>query len=62
MYEGSLSIENGLESIDDVLMSPTHHQGAPQGVPPPGQNQQGGTLINPIDKLYSMQSSYFNAE
>ncbi len=61
MYEGSLSIENGLESIDD-LMPPTHHQGAPPGVPPNGQNPQGGTLINPIDKLYSMQSSYFNAE
>ncbi len=63
MYEGSLNMENGLEHIEDVLMAHAPHQGAPQAVPAGGGGApQGGTLINPIDKLYSMQSSYFSAE
>ena len=63
MYEGSLSIENGLDHIEDVLMSHNRHQGAPQAVPSSGgSTQQGAPLINPIDKLYSMQNSYFSAE
>ena len=63
MYEGSLSIENGLDHIEDVLMPHSHHQGALQGVPSSGgSSQQGAQPINPIDKLYSMQSSYFNGE
>ena len=62
IYEGSLNIENGLEHIEDVLMSHNHHQGAPPAAPSGGGGGQGTPLINPIDKLYSMQSSYFNAE
>ena len=62
MYEGTLSIENGLDHIEDVLM-PHSHQGALQTVSNNGGSSQQGTQpINPIDKLYSMQSSYFNGE
>ena len=52
MYEGSMGMEGNLDTIDDVLLG---NQSAPNGT------SQGG-LVNPIDKLYSMQSSYFSAE
>ena len=65
-YEGSVGMDNSLDSIDNMLLPggggpgsiPTHH--------PPTNTPIGlttaGTIVNPIDKLYSMQSSYFNAE
>ncbi len=56
MYNSSLGMDSGsLESIGDVLMSQSE---APSAV----ATGPGGTVVNPIDKLYSMQSSYFNAE
>ena len=54
IYETPMMAEGGMDTIDDVLMS---HQGASSG---PGGAQ--GSLINPIDKLYSMQNSYFSTE
>lgn len=54
LYEGSLGVESGLDNLDDVIMSQSgsgSHGNSPRG-----------SLVNPIDKLYSMQNSYFNAE
>ena len=52
IYESSRTMDGSLENIDEVLMTQTSQN-----------NGSGhGTLVNPIDKLYSMQSSYFNAE
>ena len=50
--DGSVNLDEKMDSIDRIL----------------GQDRQtnGGShcnnVINPIDKLYSMQSSYFSAE
>ena len=54
LYGGSLGMEtNSLETLGDMLMGQT-----PSAVTPSGQTHVG----NPIDKLYSMQSSYFTAD
>ncbi|KAL4219219.1 hypothetical protein ACF0H5_021801 [Mactra antiquata] len=49
---GSLNMEDKMESIDQILSTDGRSNGM----------NVSNTLINPIDKLYSMQSSYFNAE
>ncbi|XP_045200231.2 LIM homeobox transcription factor 1-beta.1-like isoform X1 [Mercenaria mercenaria] len=49
---GSMNMDEKMESIDQILNS----DGRTNGM------AVSNTLINPIDKLYSMQSSYFNAE
>ena len=56
MYESSSSIglESNLDScMDEMLLSQT----GPGGPPPPHES-----MINPIDKLYSMQNSYFSTD
>jgi len=45
-------LDDKMDSIDQILA----HDGRTNGM------SVSNTLINPIDKLYSMQSSYFNAE
>ena len=52
MYNNNMSLEGSLENIEDVLIS--------QGSQP--NNGTNGPVVNPIDKLYSMQSSYFSTE
>ena len=55
MYsDTSVNMDDKMDSIDQILAQERHisHNG---GTP-------CGNVINPIDKLYSMQSSYFNAE
>ena len=54
VYDGSMGVESGLDNIDDVIMG--------QSGPGSHGNSPRGSLVNPIDKLYSMQNSYFNAE
>ncbi|XP_046336306.1 LIM homeobox transcription factor 1-beta-like isoform X2 [Haliotis rufescens] len=54
MYpETPMPLEDGVEAIDQMLMNDS--TGHPH-------ISASGPLINPIDKLYSMQSSYFSAE
>ncbi|XP_059147551.1 LIM homeobox transcription factor 1-beta-like [Physella acuta] len=50
-----VGLEDGMDHFDHVLMSESHQH---PGVVGPGL----GGVINPIDKLYSMQSSYFSSE
>ncbi|CAL1530519.1 unnamed protein product [Lymnaea stagnalis] len=52
-----VGMDDGMDHFDHVLMSEGggHHH---PGVVGPGV----GGIINPIDKLYSMQNSYFNSE
>ena len=52
MYDSQLMSEGGMDGMDDVIMP---HQG-----PPGTGNGNQSSLINPIDKLYSMQNSFFN--
>ena len=49
---GSMNMDEKMESLDQILSSDGRTNGMSASNP----------LINPIDKLYSMQSSYFNAE
>ncbi|KAL5011426.1 hypothetical protein ScPMuIL_009977 [Solemya velum] len=48
--EGPLSMEENM-SIDQMLLTESPHSSI-----------TSGSVINPIDKLYSMQNSYFNAD
>ena len=48
--DSSTPMEDKMDSIDQILLDRQ-----PNGT-------VCGTVINPIDKLYSMQSSYFSAE
>ena len=48
--DSSTPMEDKMDSIDQILLDR----------PPNGT--VCSTVINPIDKLYSMQSSYFSAE
>ena len=57
-YEGSMGMDSSLDSIDNMLMGQSQ-----QGQPVTQNNGGGGgPIVNPIDKLYSMQTSYFSAE
>lgn len=51
-----IGMDDGMDHFEHVLMSEGggHHH--------PGIMTTVGGIINPIDKLYSMQSSYFNSE
>lgn len=49
---GSMNMDEKMESLDQILNTDGRSNGM----------SVSNTLINPIDKLYSMQSSYFNAE
>ncbi len=53
MYDGGIGMEPNMDTLDDVMMG--------QNSQPNGTASQD-TLVNPIDKLYSMQSSYFNTD
>ena len=59
MYEGTLGMDGSMETMEDVLMSQAG-AGAATGGQQNGSAPQGA-LVNPIDKLYSMQTSYFSA-
>ena len=54
MYESSSSIglEGNLDNLDDMLL-----REAAGGQPP-----SHDAMVNPIDKLYSMQNSYFSQD
>lgn len=49
---GSMNMDEKMESLDQILNTDGRSNGM----------SVSNTLINPIDKLYSMQSSYFSAE
>lgn len=48
--DSSTPMEDKMDSIDQILLDR------------PSNGSVCGSVINPIDKLYSMQSSYFSAE
>ena len=52
MYDGPMSMESNLDGLEDIL---TDHQ-----TTEPHMSAQGSS--NPIDKLYSMSTSYFNTD
>ncbi|XP_074655127.1 LIM homeobox transcription factor 1-beta.1-like [Tubulanus polymorphus] len=51
--DSSMGLDGSLENLDEMLLGGQNVQN--------GHSQQG-SLLNPIDKLYSMQSSYFSGD
>ena len=53
---------NKLDSLEDVFMNQASAQPSTASAGSASATQPQGPIVNPIDKLYSMQSSYFSAE
>jgi len=61
------SAVNRLDGLEDLLLNAhrtvhTHHHHATGGGGLITTSGGGGSALNPIDKLYSMQNSYFSAD
>ena len=55
IYEGTMGMEQNLDNLDDMIMTQPASQTAVT-------SNGNSSNINPIDKLYSMQNSYFTGE
>ena len=62
IYDNTPSIHNKLDSLEDVFMNQANQPGTGGGGSAAASGSHQGPIVNPIDKLYSMQSSYFNGE